>query len=269
MYEREILELYRRCNIRSFPVDCDRILNAFGYEVVTYQESAGNDAEARRLLNTVSTDGFAIRKPKRVYVNERSYIRRQLFTKAHEIGHIAMMSDSENVANEFAANLLAPRPIIFAEKLRSSDAISKFFGISSAAANHALIRYQYIPDQASLNLVSYFGLRHSLPWPFNQASIDEMPDVMEEWDALFRPKPENTSDENGGAASQISENALRKRSERRLEEIRRNPSVIRMQNSLRRLFVQMRSSRYVSSSVMEEYERLQRELQEAERRLPV
>ena len=131
MYEREILELYRRCNIRSFPVDCDRILNAFGYEVVTYQESAGNDAEARRLLNTVSTDGFAIRKPKRVYVNERSYIRRQLFTKAHEIGHIAMMSDSENVANEFAANLLAPRPIIFAEKLRSSDAISKFFGISS------------------------------------------------------------------------------------------------------------------------------------------
>ena len=268
MYEKEILALYRQCDIRSFPVDCDKILRAFGYEVMTYQESAGDDAQARRLLNTISTDGFTIRDPKRVYVNERSYIRRQHFTKAHEIGHIAMMSDSEEVANEFAANLLAPRPIIFAMKLRSADAISKYFGVSFAAANHALIRYQYIPDQASLNLVSYFGLRQSLPWPFNQASSEEMPDVMEEWDALFHTKPENTLGKDD-IADQRADEAIQRKPDRRLEELRRNPSVIRMQNSLRRLFAQMRSSRYVSPSVMEEYERLQMELQEAEIRLPV
>lgn len=266
MYEKEILALYRQCNIRSFPVDCDRILRAFGYEVMTYQESAGNDAQDRRLLNTISTDGFAIRNPKRVYVNERSYIRRQLFTKAHEIGHIAMMSDSEDVANEFAANLLAPRPIIFAKQLKSADAISKAFGISTSAANNALIRGQYIPDQASLNLISYFDLRHLCPWPYNTPSFDEMPETMAEWDALFLPEPRNGPDYSRNS-EQAANEAIRRRFNQRLET-RRNPSVINMQSSCRQLWDQMRSSRY-SANTMQEYERLQRELWEAEIRLPV
>ena len=265
MYEKEILELYRRCGIHSFPVDCDSILKAFGYDVMTYQEASGNDTEARRVLMTISTDGFAIRDPKRVYVNERSYIRRQLFTKAHEIGHIAMMSDSEDVANEFAANLLAPRPIIFARKLKSADAISKTFGISVAAANHALIRSRYTPDQACLNLISYFGLRSLCSWPFNTPSFDEMPETMEEWDALFSPQLEGMHGDCHDAERAANE-AIQRRFIRRLEETRRKPGYIKLQNSCSQLFKQMRSGK--SASAVQEYERLQRELWEAEVRLP-
>lgn len=170
MYEAEILEVYQHCNIKSFPVDCDLILQRFGYEVITYKQKADGNKEELQRLKQISRDGFIVRKEEKMYLNDELYSKRILFTKAHEIGHLVMVSDNEDVADTFASNLLAPRPIIYAENLRTTDSISSYFGISISAANIALMNMNQFrksinpfPTQASLELMEYFGYRKQFP----------------------------------------------------------------------------------------------------------
>ena len=168
MYEKEILEVYEYCGIRSFPVDCDLILKKFGFDIVTYGEASGGDAEELRRMKAISNDGYVVPGEAKLYINEACYGKRQLFTKAHEIGHLVMVSDDEDVADAFASHLLIPRVVVYAEHLKTADEIAAFFGVSIAAANKAVVgmgsfSMGFFPDQVLLRILDHFGYRQQFP----------------------------------------------------------------------------------------------------------
>ena len=140
MYEKELFRIYWDYGIHSFPVDCKKILKDLGYKLFTYQEISGEDKAFLKKMMQVSGDAFIIREEKRLYYNEKTLPKRLLFSLAHEIGHIITDDNSEDVANDFASNLLAPRPVIYAKQFKTADASSDFFGISVSAAYAARIR---------------------------------------------------------------------------------------------------------------------------------
>lgn len=157
MYEKELFRVYWDYGIHSFPVDCKKILNRMGFKLLTYQEISGNDKQFLIRMMQVSGDAFIIREEKRLYYNEKTLPKRLLFSLAHEIGHIVTGDNSEDVANDFASNLLAPRPIIYAKGLRTAEAIAKYFGISISAANNALIKTDYRPDADGIRIIDFFS----------------------------------------------------------------------------------------------------------------
>lgn len=81
----------------------------------------------------------------------------------HELAHIVLNHVGKNKRNEeeadtFASNILAPRPIIQLENLKTADEIHDFFGISYAASNNALADFKnYKPDAASNELMCYYA----------------------------------------------------------------------------------------------------------------
>lgn len=181
MYEEIILEIYRKCDIHSFPIDCDRILTAFGYRIKTYVE-ASRTTQQLRTLHSYSGDAFTDHSRKIIYYNDSVSPRRTRFSKMHELGHIVLETDDDDAADSFASNFLAPRPIIFSRQLNTADKISRTFDISIAAANNALIGKAYAPDGARMELIDYFGERSWCPWPFNQppvmTDIPSKPDIV-------------------------------------------------------------------------------------------
>ena len=180
MYEKEILEVYEYCGIRSFPVDCDLILKKFGFDIVTYGEASDGDAGELRRMKAISNDGYVVPGEAKLYINEACYEKRQLFTKAHEIGHLVMVSDDEDVADAFASHLLIPRVVVYAEQLKTADEIAAFFGVSIAAANKAVVgmgsfSMGFFPDQVLLRILDHFGYRQQFPSLFiNYASKHHM-----------------------------------------------------------------------------------------------
>ena len=168
MYEKEILELYRYCNVHSFPIDCDEIIRKIGYRTVTYQEYAGDDKAKFIELMQTSGDAFIVRRERMLYYNAMTDRRRQRFSKAHELGHIVLVTNDEDEADTFAAEVLAPRPVIFARQIKTAQTVSKVFDISIAAANRALISKVYSPDDMGMEMIDYFGERRNCPWPYNQ-----------------------------------------------------------------------------------------------------
>ena len=174
MYEREILEIYKYCGIKSFPVDCQKIADTIGYQIRTYQETAKSHEELVA-MKKVSNDAYVIRKNKTIYVNNNVMDRRKLFSLAHELGHIILLTDDEEICNSFASSFLAPRPIVYAKNLKTADDISAFFGISTAAANNVVLsmssyRHYYFPKQSELDLIEYFGYKHEVPSLFLNSS---------------------------------------------------------------------------------------------------
>ena len=167
MYEKEILAVYRYAGITTFPADLGAIVRAIGYTLKTYQETAKTSEQLSR-MKKISKDAYVIRKHKTIYINDDvPYPGRKRFSIAHELGHLIMVTDDEDTVNDFASNLLAPRPIIFARQLKNADQIAKTFGLSISAANNALIGPAYVPNEKGFEIIDYFGERFSCPWPHN------------------------------------------------------------------------------------------------------
>ena len=78
-----------------------------------------------------------------------------------------MLTDSEEIADTFASNLLAPRPIVFALQLRTAVQIAEVFNISISAANKVIMDMHrhgfYNPGESGYKMIDYFGLRESCP----------------------------------------------------------------------------------------------------------
>lgn len=177
MYEKEILEVYEYCGIRSFPVDCDLILQKFGFETVTYGEASDGDAEELRRMKAISNDGYVVPGEAKLYINEACYGKRQLFTKAHEIGHLVMVSDDEDVADAFASHLLIPRVVVYAEHLKTADEIAAFFGVSIAAANKAVVgmgsfSMGFFPGSGVITDTGPLRVPEAVPFPFHQLRFE-------------------------------------------------------------------------------------------------
>lgn len=137
MFERRILEVYRYCNVRSFPIDCDDVIHKLGYQIVTYQSLANGSRNKLIELMQVSNDAFIIRRKRTVYVNANADRRRQRFSKCHEIGHIAIPTNDEDEADTFASEILAPLPVV-ARYGFDCDTICRIFDVSVAMANRII-----------------------------------------------------------------------------------------------------------------------------------
>jgi Zn-dependent peptidase ImmA (M78 family) len=128
-----------------FPVPVERLANMLGYK--SYNFVPHNP-------NTSAISGAVEHETFRIYVNRMDTLSRQLFTVAHERGHIVLHKEQGNKidyrssllssnspaeieANSFAAMLLMPEKE-FKEKwkLHNKDLslVSSYFGVSPSAA---------------------------------------------------------------------------------------------------------------------------------------
>ena len=167
MYESEVLEVYKFSDTTSLPVDCKKIADSIGYKIKTYQSAALSSEHLSRMMR-VSKDAYVERIRKSIYYNENiSNNCRIRFSLAHELGHVIMLTDSEDVADIFASNLLAPRPIVFALQLRTAVQIAEVFNISITSANKVIMDMHrhgfYNPGKVGNEMIDYFGLRGSCP----------------------------------------------------------------------------------------------------------
>ena len=113
MFEQEILDVYRKSETRTFPVDCEKILRAYGYKVKTYIEESKSTRQLKS-LRAYSSDAFTDSDRKTIYYNDDLSHRRICFSLMHELGHVVLQTDDDSLADAFAGNILAPRPIIYA-----------------------------------------------------------------------------------------------------------------------------------------------------------
>lgn len=168
MFEKEVLSLYKYVGVKSFPVDIYAIITALGYRILTYKEVASDESQLQK-MKLISDDAFVIRKSKVICYNDQVQSEGRIrFSLAHEVGHIVMMTDDEDIADTFAAALLAPKSIVFARQIRTAKKISEVFKISISSANISVIDRTMAPTEDMLAMIDYFGERHTCPWPFNQ-----------------------------------------------------------------------------------------------------
>jgi Zn-dependent peptidase ImmA (M78 family) len=126
----------------AVPVPVDRLLNAQGY---SFRSFYPRNASERRI------SGYVDHASKTVFVNRGERPERQLFTGAHELGHILLTPDQaavefrdertsaealEQAVDRFAAELLMPADIfcaVWAESRESVGFTAEYFGVSKAA----------------------------------------------------------------------------------------------------------------------------------------
>lgn len=161
---KKILEVYKECDIRSFPIDCFSVLKHYGIQTITYKETKEQNPELYKAIYRYSNDAFRFRMS--IYYNSTNTDGRIRFSLMHELGHYILghteeSSDNEEEADCFASNFLAPRPITFHQGLKTAEQIRDYYGISISAANQALISPFYMPDRTGEELLNYFKSLHA------------------------------------------------------------------------------------------------------------
>ena len=156
MYESEIAEIYQKCNIRDFPIDCCAVVKALGFTLVSYGDLAESHAEYKRLC-LYSSDAFTACGDMMICYNHKNSPRRIRFSLMHELGHYVLDTGDEDKADAFASNILAPPAVIIERRLNSAEKISSFFDMSIAASNHALISSLGYDVAAGAPIMMYFN----------------------------------------------------------------------------------------------------------------
>ena len=140
--------VYRECNIQSFPVRPDLILQQCGYQLYTYEGIKNTHPELYALCKACSEDAFTHKKTRKTIVKHNVVIGRLRFSLAHELGHVLLdnmvtgsQQNREDVADLFASHLLVPRIAISIEGCKNAQDIHDVFGLSYAAANKTWIGY--------------------------------------------------------------------------------------------------------------------------------
>lgn len=147
MIEVKILETYKRYGIKELPFDVFNLIRQMGYDTRRYS----NLPEAKR-QSCMELSHDAVTIGKTIYYNDKYPNTRIRFTLAHELGHIILDTENEDLADTFAGALLAPRPMVIAYGCETADDIKKRFNISISAANHAV----YLRDHfGTVNLREY------------------------------------------------------------------------------------------------------------------
>ncbi|MDU6263793.1 MAG: ImmA/IrrE family metallo-endopeptidase [Anaerocolumna aminovalerica] len=137
------LEVYRQCNIKSFPLDIDFIYNF--YKLIRYTYSC-KDELFKKFCFKMSDDAFYWEGL--ILFNEEANPQRLVFSFAHELGHHILKHSSnrtpseETEANYFASHILAPRMAIHYSKCKNHVQVSKLFGISLEASQYAFDDYR-------------------------------------------------------------------------------------------------------------------------------
>ena len=152
--EDAVLELYRKADARTMPLDVFEIANSIGYAPVPY-----------RLLGPIlypvfmaaSEDGVSmwwLGEKGGIFYNDRKPLLRQRFTIAHELGHVMLghkehSNLAEMEADHFAAAALCPLPLLSLYDIRDVREISRIFRISEESARlrlQSLHRWEGLDD---------------------------------------------------------------------------------------------------------------------------
>lgn len=141
------IEVFRKCDVHSFPIDCGDLLRHYGYRILTYKELLEKNSELYSLCMEYSEDAFRSGSAKVVAYNPDRPHGRIRFSLVHELGHHLLghtgASDrNEKEANAFASHILAPRMAIHYSRCKNANDVARLFDMSFEAADNAFIDYR-------------------------------------------------------------------------------------------------------------------------------
>ena len=149
----KVCDVYETAEIGDLPINPAKAAGMLGIKIVRYEAMSEIYGIEMNCLYQRSADGFAFKTENRfvIAINENSCgERKRRFTIAHELGHCVLghtgkLSDGaptnaeEHAADRFAADFLAPLPVLILCGAESAEEIKKICGISGQAAE---IRYR-------------------------------------------------------------------------------------------------------------------------------
>lgn len=141
------IEVFRKCDVHSFPIDCGDLLRHYGYRILTYNELLEKNLELYSLCMEYSEDAFRSGSSMMVAYNSERPHGRIRFSLMHELGHHVLRhtgtsDQNEKEANAFASYILAPRMAIHYSKCKNANDVAKIFDMSFEAADNAFIDYR-------------------------------------------------------------------------------------------------------------------------------
>lgn len=131
-----IYNIYKKYNIKKFPIDCFELVEKCGYKIKEFSDLT---VKKQKAFIELSEDACLIDDT--LYYIEHSVYGRIKFSIAHELGHIFLNTDSEDDADNFASHFLAPRILIHKYRCNTAEQIHEIFGLSYEASNRALMDY--------------------------------------------------------------------------------------------------------------------------------
>lgn len=131
------LQVFRECEIQSFPINCFHIAQHYGFKLVQYSALPENK---RLACMELSEDACVIEHT--LFYNDSMSEHRIRFSIAHELGHYILHTTNEAEANQFAGYLLAPRMAIHYADCKNCADVSQLFNISEEAADYAFRDYR-------------------------------------------------------------------------------------------------------------------------------
>ena len=160
MYEEQIANIYRKCEVTHFPIDCFSVMERMGFCVKSFTELLSENPELTFLRNN-STDALTITNSKETFYNDRKSRKRIRFTLMHELGHYVLKTKSETAADTFASEILAPVCIVRQRRLRTADEVCVHFDVSVSCANMVIARRNHsLQNPFDSLIVNYFTEVH-------------------------------------------------------------------------------------------------------------
>jgi hypothetical protein len=140
---KAIIEVYEKCNIHSFPIDCFKLLDEYKLK---YHSYSSQTLKKREKCFLASNDAFTIRNV--IFYNDEILEGRVRFTLMHELAHRILKhvepitEENEIEANYFASHILAPRMAIHYSQCKNFTHVAKLFDITNEAAQYAFDDYR-------------------------------------------------------------------------------------------------------------------------------
>jgi Zn-dependent peptidase ImmA (M78 family) len=138
-----VLKVIKKSNIKSFPIDCFKLLDENKFKYRTYSSQS---TKKREKCISYSKDAFTLKGI--VYYNDEMPLGRIRFSLMHELGHKVLhhtdeeTPEQEKEADIFASNILAPRMAIHYSKCKNQNDVVKTFNVSQEAAQYAFADYR-------------------------------------------------------------------------------------------------------------------------------
>lgn len=144
---QKIIEVYEKYEVYSFPIDCARVIEDTGYQVVSYRFLDMKNPGIYDMCMSCSDDAYREPINKIVAFNQDMPAGRINFSLAHELGHIVLEHPCSNdyyeqESNFFASNFLAPRMAIHYSRCKNANDVAKKFNLSDEAAQYAFEDYR-------------------------------------------------------------------------------------------------------------------------------
>ena len=181
---QKIFDVYKDCDIHSFPIDCFSILAHYGFRIVTYQEIQKQKPDLYTAVSNYSEDAFRFRMT--IYYNSIKNTGRSRFSLMHELGHYILGHTEETDQNEdeadyFASCMLAPRVAIKKMNCSTAEDLHTTFGLSYAAANRTIVNYNEWCKKERTSLDNHLSL-----WIFDKETYLKHQAALIEWQKVRR-----------------------------------------------------------------------------------